>query len=172
MRRSAPDGTLRDVRRSALVPLLLVVAAALAGCATTSGSCIDYIALSTPQARFDTASVVEVATTIRRTDRTVEQNGIYTLHRAHIERVLKGRVRGTDIDVLAPSDQCTVSGRPVTYLDRDPLDGAGRSVLYLSRSSKSSPFQLVVPGALDPQPADSPLPSFTTTPSPTPSPTR
>lgn len=132
----------------------------LASCALvpTTGSCLDYIALDTPKARLDAATLVVVAD-VSPTDRTVESTGRYEIHRAEISSVLKGTMTADAIDVINPSDQCTTSYRPVEYLEGDELAEPGTHVLYLRKiDGGSGVWQLVVPNALDPASVATSLP--------------
>lgn len=145
--------------------VLLLVPLSLSGCATSVGSCVDHVSLPTPQARFDAADAVVLAT-VERTDRTVESNAVYRVFRAHVVTTLKGRMRRSSFDVYNPSDQCTTSGRPAQYLERDALGSTSRAVLYLSADDRVGAFSLVVPNAVDAAPVGAPLPSLTSTPTP------
>jgi hypothetical protein len=154
--------------RLAALPVLATLMA-LGGCSTSTGSCNDFAALPDPQARYDSAPIVVIAT-VRETDRTAQPDAVYRLHRARIESVVKGDLRQSAVDVYAPADQCFTDGRPAEYLDDDPLVGVGRSVLYLAKDRRTGVYSLWGTAALDPLPEGSPLPFSTSAPTPSPSP--
>ncbi|WP_344794416.1 hypothetical protein [Frondihabitans peucedani] len=138
-------------RVTAVVAALALASVGLSACAILprSGQCLDYIDLPTSTARYDEAALVVVAS-VTSTDRTAELSGRYTVHRALVTEVLKGHRPSGALDVVNPSDQCTTSGEPVTYLEGDDLARDGRYLLYLrAPAGGSSTWTLVVPNALD-----------------------
>ncbi|PYY61720.1 hypothetical protein DEJ17_03110 [Curtobacterium sp. MCSS17_011] len=159
--------------------LVIVLGGSLAGCAAetgggtdaptnpssdagvTSTGCTDHIQLKTPAERRDAADLV-VDADVTKTDRTVELQGVYDVYEATVTDVPKGDEGaegphpGDTIQVISTSDQCATSGEPVEYLEGDPLADGGTFRLYLSPTDHDEDgdlWQLVVPGAVDPQPA-------------------
>ncbi|MBF4614136.1 hypothetical protein [Curtobacterium sp. VKM Ac-1376] len=157
-------------RIAPVVALVVVLGGSLAGCDSdghitpaggvdvTSVMCADHIALETPAERRDAADLV-VDADVTKTDRTVEFQGIYDVYEATVTDVSKGdegaegAAPGDTIQVISTSDQCETSGEPVEYLDGDPLADQGAFRLYLSPTEDDDVWQLVVPGAAEPQPA-------------------
>lgn len=160
-------------RIAPVVALVVVLGGTLAGCAPEVGSgtgaptnssnddnvqstgCTDYVQLKTPAERRDAAELL-VDADVTKTDRTVEPQGIYEVYEATVTDVTKGDAvaPGDTIQVISTSDQCETSGEPVEYLSGDPLADEGAFRLYLSHDGDDDVWQLVVPGAAEPRPAD------------------
>lgn len=145
--------------------LVVVLSSTLAGCGSESrvqslndddvqsSGCTHYMELKTPAERRDAADLV-VDADVTKTDRTVEPQGIYQVYEATVTDVTKGDAApGDTIQVISTSDQCETSGEPVEYLEGDPLADEGTFRLYLSPDEDDDVWQLVVPGAAEPQPA-------------------
>ncbi|MCS6562768.1 MULTISPECIES: hypothetical protein [Curtobacterium] len=154
-------------RIAPVVALVVVLGGTLAGCGSesrvrpadgdrgvTSVACAARIELETPAERRDAAELV-VDADVTKTDRTVEPQGIYRVYEATVTDVTKGDAAapGDTIQVISTSDQCETSGEPVEYLSGDPLADEGTFRLYLSHDGDDDVWQLVVPGAAEPQPA-------------------
>lgn len=145
--------------------LVVVLSSTLAGCGSESrvqslndddvqsSGCTHYMELKTPAERRDAADLV-VDADVTKTDRTVEPQGLYQVYEATVTDVTKGDAApGDTIQVISTSDQCETSGEPVEYLEGDPLADEGTFRLYLSPDEDDDVWQLVVPGAAEPQPA-------------------
>lgn len=153
-------------RIAPVVALVVVLGGTLTGCGSESRvqsinddnvqstGCTDYVQLKTPAERRDAAELV-VDADVTKTDRTVEPQGIYEVYEATVTDVTKGDAvaPGDTIQVISTSDQCETSGEPVEYLSGDPLADEGAFRLYLSHDGDDDVWQLVVPGAAEPQPA-------------------
>ncbi|PYY45924.1 hypothetical protein DEJ03_08430 [Curtobacterium sp. MCLR17_043] len=159
-------------RIAPIVALVVVLGSSLAGCApdvtggtdaptnpssddgVTSTGCTHYMELKTPAERRDAADLV-VDADVTMTDRTVELQGIYDVYEATVTDVTKGDAAapGDTIQVISTSDQCETSGEPVEYSSGDPLADEGAFRLYLSHGGDDDVWQLVAPGAAEPQPA-------------------
>jgi hypothetical protein len=143
----------------------VLVAASLTGCADAASSdrCVDFVSLSTPQARYEAADTVVIAT-LQATARTVDSFATYSVHRATTIAVVKGATPAT-FDVIAPSDQCERKGAPAEYLEGDPLEDVDRAVLYLVKADRY--WKLITPSSIDALPRGTALPFATAAPSPT-----
>lgn len=152
-------------RIAPVAALVVVLSSTLAGCGSESrvqslndddvqsSGCTHYMELKTPAERRDAADLV-VDADVTKTDRTVEPQGIYQVYEATVTDVTKGDAApGDTIQVISTSDQCETSGEPVEYLEGDPLADEGTFRLYLSPDEDDDVWQLVVPGAAEPQPA-------------------
>lgn len=146
---------MRTVMSAALAAVLL--ASGLSACTSTGGRCVDFIALDSPQQRFDAASTVVLAE-VRSTGRSVEPFAVYPVYRAMTLRELKGTAPHA-FDFIAPSDQCERQGARAGYLEGDPLAEFHRGVLYLVEDERV--WRLITPGGLDPLPAGADLPFAT-----------
>lgn len=152
-------------RIAPVAALVVVLSSTLAGCGSESrvqslndddvqsSGCTHYMELKTPAERRDAADLV-VDADVTKTDRTVEPQGVYQVYEATVTDVTKGDAApGDTIQVISTSDQCETSGEPVEYLEGDPLADEGTFRLYLSPDEDDDVWQLVVPGAAEPQPA-------------------
>lgn len=154
-------------RIAPVVALVVVLGGTLTGCGSESRvqsinddnvqstGCTDYVQLKTPAERRDVAELV-VDADVTKTDRTVEPQGIYEVYEATVTDVTKGDAAapGDTIQVISTSGQCETSGEPVEYPSGDPLADEGAFRLYLSHDGDDDVWQLVVPGAAEPRPAD------------------
>ena len=101
--------------------------AALAGCGTTSVTCVDWVTFKTPADMAEAADLVIVGEQIA-TDGSSGRFGIEaTAHTISVDRVLKGELDETEIRVLSLPATCSAS----EYPDGDQLAIPGKVQYFL-----------------------------------------
>jgi hypothetical protein len=141
MKTNRPTASRLIARAAFLAAAAVALAIGAAGCATSSGSCVDYAAPLPLTTRVTKADLVAV-TSFTDTGRTIQLNAIYPVHEAHVQTVLHGRKPVGKILVTVVPGDCVTTGQTADYADGDPLATKTAKVLLLSGTKSHGVYSL------------------------------